>query len=283
MSAADSGHPSDNSTGWALLSTTKTAVCPKPKTELRMKRLLKEAIISSFQRLGIGISSYSDLEMLLALPKVRMPLLIQYLKKSKAQCRQDLFVLQHLNFKSNGYFVEFGATNGVDISNTYLLEKEFGWKGILAEPAKCWHADLMKNRRAEIELSCVWKDTGSIVTFNEVDNANLSTISAYNDSDFWSKERESGKTYSVTTISLNDLLKKYGAPKNIDYLSIDTEGSEFEILNSFNFDEYLFNVITCEHNFTPMREKIHSLLSKHGYIRKFENLSKADDWYVKVS
>ena len=246
-----------------------------------MNPSLKEAIITCFQTVGIGIASYTDIEMLLALPKTHMPLLIRYLKKSKAQCRQDLFVLDRLNFKLNGYFVEFGAANGFDISNTHLLEKEFGWTGILAEPAKCWHADLIKNRRAEIELRCVWKETGSILTFNEVENAKLSTISEYNDADFWSKERELGKTYDVATISLTDLLKKYKAPKDIDYLSIDTEGSEFEILNSFDFEEYKFGVITCEHNFTPMREKIHSLLSRHGYVRKFENLSKADDWYVR--
>jgi FkbM family methyltransferase len=248
-----------------------------------MKRLIKSAIKSCFQSAGLGISSYGDIEMLLALPKTHMPFLVRHLKKSKSQGRQDLFVLQQLNHKSNGYFVEFGATNGVDISNTHLLEKEFRWKGILAEPAKCWHADLMKNRKASIELSCVWKDTGSILTFNEVDNADLSTISTYNSSDFWSRARETGKTYDVKTISLNDLLKKYKAPRHIDYLSIDTEGSEFEILNSFNFKEYSFSVITCEHNFSPMREKIHSLLSRHGYSRKFENISKYDDWYVKAN
>ena len=246
-----------------------------------MNPLLKGAIISGFKAVGIGITSYSDIEMLATLRGAHLPQLIHYLKKSKAQCRQDLFVLDRLDFKSNGYFVEFGASNGIDISNTYLLEKEFGWKGILAEPAKCWHADLMKNRQAEIELSCVWKETGSTVAFNEVDNAKLSTISTYNSVDFWSKEREAGKTYDVKTISLRDLLKKYDAPREIDYLSIDTEGSEFEILNNFDFEEYSFNIITCEHNFTPMREKIYSLLHGHGYSRKFENLSKADDWYVK--
>ena len=53
--------------------------------------------------------------------------------RSKAQLKQDLFVLATLNFKRNGYFVEFGATSGVDISNTCLLEFDFGWRGILAE------------------------------------------------------------------------------------------------------------------------------------------------------
>ena len=56
------------------------------------------------------------------------------IKNIKRQINQDIFVLYTLNWKRNGFFVEFGATNGIDLSNTYLLEKDFGWKGILSEP-----------------------------------------------------------------------------------------------------------------------------------------------------
>src|SRR5262245_11288155 len=52
--------------------------------------------------------------------------LIELLPKSRAQYWQDLFVLSQLNFKRNGYFVEFGATNGVSLSNSYLLERQYG-------------------------------------------------------------------------------------------------------------------------------------------------------------
>ena len=63
-------------------------------------------------------------------------------EKSRAQLKQDIFVLLETGFKRDGYFVEFGATNGVDLSNSWLLEKAFGWTGILAEPARIWHDDL---------------------------------------------------------------------------------------------------------------------------------------------
>lgn len=86
--------------------------------------------------------------------------------------------------------------------------------------------------------------------------------------------------YDVQTISLVDLLDKYNAPAIIDYLSIDTEGSEYEILKEFNFSKYRFNVITCEHNHTSAREKIFNLLTANGYVCKFRNLSMCDDWYV---
>ena len=79
---------------------------------------------------------------------------------------------------------------------------------------------------------------------------------------------------------MSDLLEKYSAPSIIDYLSIDTEGSEYDILNAFDFQKYKFRVITCEHNFTPMREKIYDLLIKKGYKRKLSNISRVDDWYV---
>lgn len=205
----------------------------------------------------------------------------QLLAKSKSQLRQDIFVLYELNFKRQGYFVEFGATNGIDLSNTYLLETEYGWTGILAEPATLWHTKLVENRRARIDKRCVWKTSGSSLSFNETNSPELSTIQLFNSSDNHAREREAGKLYSVETVSLTDLLEEHKAPNDIDYLSIDTEGSELEILESFAFQKYKFRVITCEHNYTSNREKLHSLLSKNGYQRKFEQISQFDDWYVR--
>ena len=76
------------------------------------------------------------------------------------------------------------------------------------------------------------------------------------------------------------MLDKYSAPHLIDYLSIDTEGSEYKILAAHDFSSYIFKVITCEHNHTPSRQKIHELLTGKGYTRKFEDVSKFDDWYI---
>jgi len=201
----------------------------------------------------------------------------------RSQIGQELFVLYSLYWKRDGYFVEFGATNGIDLSNTYLLERDFGWKGILSEPANVWHAELIKNRTAKIDLNCVWSETGKSLPFAVASNAELSTVGNFSNADAHKTSRNSAKWTSVNTISLNDLLERYKAPQVIDYLSIDTEGSEFEILKNFNFNKYIFSIITCEHNFTDQRELIYDLLTRNDYVRTFEGLSRWDDWYVHAS
>lgn len=205
--------------------------------------------------------------------------ILQNFPLSKSQLRQDLFVLSELQFKRGGSFVEFGATDGVGLSNTHLMEKEFGWSGILAEPAHSWHSQLSRNRTAAIEHECVWSKSGLSLEFNEVDDAELSTVASVASGD--AHDRQSGSRYLVKTISLDDMLDRHHAPQDIDYLSIDTEGSEYEILSAFDFGKHSFKVITCEHNYTPAREKIFTLLSRNGYTRKFEEISGFDDWYVR--
>lgn len=201
---------------------------------------------------------------------------------SKAQLLQDLFVLFILMEKRNGYFVEFGAGNGFNLSNTYLLENEYSWSGILAEPARCWHSDLVKNRKCKIDYRCVWGQSKSVLEFNEVEDLpEFSTIKGFTELDKHHAIRKArSKFYQVETITLDDLLAQNGAPKNIDFLSIDTEGSEFEIIKCFHFENYNIKTIAIEHNYTHNREKIFNHLSSHGYIRVLETLSAWDDWYI---
>ena len=204
--------------------------------------------------------------------------LLPHLPYTRSQAGQDLFALSQLGPKRDGYFVEFGATQGVNLSNSYFFETHLGWNGIVAEPARMWHRELRRNRKCHVETRCVWSASGATLRFSEA--AELSTVSDYADSDFHAADRRGTESYEVRTISLNDLLEEYQAPRIIDYLSIDTEGSEFEILNAFDFGKRRFAVITCEHNHAPHREKIYQLLTGKGYRRIMEEVSKADDWYV---
>jgi FkbM family methyltransferase len=204
--------------------------------------------------------------------------------RSRSQLFQDLFVVFLFKGKRNGFFVEFGATNGLDLSNTAILEQDFQSRGLLAEPAKCWHAALKSNRSARVDHRCVWSNTGETLAFKESETAELSTLATLTAADFNKAGRTTGKVYDVETIALNDLLKAHNCPKQIDYISIDTEGSELEILRAFNFDDYEIGIITVEHNFRePDRQAISDLLTSKGYMRLFEAFSRIDDWYAKKS
>lgn len=157
------------------------------------------------------------------------------------------------------------------------------WTGILAEPAKTQKSKLKQNRPNAIVCDlCVWIDSTSALSFIEFNKTEFSTINSFvQENKHYNEQATNCIKYEVQSISLIDLLRKYKAPRNIYYLSIDTEGSEYEILKAFNFEEYSFNAITVEHNFTPQREKIFALLTNNGYTRKYEKISRHDDWYVK--
>jgi len=54
-------------------------------------------------------------------------------QKYYSQLGQDKWVLEKLDYKENGFFIEIGAYDGITLSNTYSLEKDFGWDGICVE------------------------------------------------------------------------------------------------------------------------------------------------------
>lgn len=202
----------------------------------------------------------------------------QHRHVSHGQLFQDVLAY-FVSPKTHGFFVEFGATDGCFLSNTYFLEKQHFWKGILAEPARTWAEKLKINRDAcSIDFRCVWRTSGETIEFVEDALPEISGVSTTLD-----KKRMSSNSpsYLVDTVSLINLLAEHHAPKYIDYISIDTEGSEYEILEHFDFSRYQFGLITVEHNYeTEKREKLLSLLSSKHYKRIFQNISAEDDWYI---
>lgn len=200
-----------------------------------------------------------------------------------SQLGQDLWVLdRQADRQRPGYFVEFGATDGVRLSNTYLLEKAFGWSGICLEPNPKFFEQLRRNRSCTVGPDCVGGRTGETVEFllaeeygcmaqHALDDAHAAKRAAYG--------AEPGNRIQLQTVSLHDALTRYGAPRRIDYLSIDTEGSEYEILAAFPFDRWDVRLITVEHNHGAGREPLRVLLEGHGYRR---TEMQWDDFYEKA-
>jgi len=267
----------------------------RKRTKLKIcKEFCKNLINKFLQKINLKVIKFSsyltlledqkesfDIKFIKKITPKNVSRVLNYIDLSQSQLRQDLFVLSELNFKEKGFFVEFGATDGRFLSNTYLLEKKFNWTGILVEPEKIFHKKLLKNRNCFIDKNCVYKNSNSNILFNETTSPELSTIEKYKNLDL--HNRYSLKKYNVQTISLNDLLFKYNAPKIIDYISIDTEGSEYEILSNFNFKKFKFKIITCESNFHVNANLINKLLENNGYIRKLNEITKFDNWYINPS
>ena len=92
--------------------------------------------------------------------------------------------------------------------------------------------------------------------------------------------KQKGKIICVETISLNDVINEYFNDECPSYISIDTEGSEYEILESFNFDKYRPKLFTIEHNHTENELKIDEFLISNNYRRIFRKLTAFDAWYV---
>jgi FkbM family methyltransferase len=198
---------------------------------------------------------------------------------SKSQLQQDTRVLAYYNNKRNGFFVEIGASDGIELSNTYQLEKRYEWRGICVEPIPARYIECVNNRpNSFCTYKAVYSISGLLLDFDIAENYDLlSGIAEHIDSH---KSIVDGRktTILVPTISLNDLLDQCNAPRFIEYLSLDTEGSEYEILKTFNFNKYIFGIIDVEHNYIePRRTDIRNLLLSHGYVYIGEN--KWDDSY----
>jgi FkbM family methyltransferase len=257
------------------------------------------ALVSRFlEMLGVGLSTQKSKGRSLRLAGIGFHKILGLLRASphagafnpnhkelilsnfRSQLGQDVFALSLLGPNKQGFFVEFGATNGIDLSNSYLLETCFGWNGILCEPAVGWKNDLIKNRTAVIDARCVFSESNLVLSFSETTVPELSALRGFGESDEHSGVRQPMRTYEVKTVSLLDLLKEHDAPPHIDLLSIDTEGSEFEILKAFDFSQYTFGAICVEHNYTISRDKVRELLVSNGYRQVFSELSDFDDWFV---
>jgi FkbM family methyltransferase len=202
---------------------------------------------------------------------------------SYSQIGQDLEVLKFYNNKTEGFFIEIGASDGIEFSNTLLLEKMYNWKGICVEPIPKRFELLCKNRPNSICYDkAVYNESNKQVIFDIANDYDLlSGIS--NNIDHHKHTVDANKTQIiVTTISFNDLLEKSNAPTFIDYLSLDTEGSEFEILKSVDLQKYTFGLIDVEHNYAqPRRTQIRDLLTSNGYEYIREN--RMDDCYKHKS
>jgi FkbM family methyltransferase len=170
----------------------------------------------------------------------------------------------------NGYYVDVGSGDGVGGSNTKVFD-ELGWKGVCIDP----FPSNMRSRTCQTFKEVVYSETGHKVQFRAAGG-----LGGIEDRlDRWKEDADRAQVVEFTTVTLDDLLGRAGAPHFINYMSIDVEGAEYEVLKGFSLDKYQVGAFTIEHNYEePKRTRIKELLESKGY-RRVRSVYQ-DDWYV---
>lgn len=190
-----------------------------------------------------------------------------------SQFLQDQFLNEHIfSNKRCGIFIDIGAHDGVTLSNTYFFEKELGWTGICIEPLDDIFNTLQHNRSCICIHGCAAPKNGT-VDFIEVSTGNgIEMLSGMHDTydprHKWRLEYEiqqahaSYKIVKKNAYNLNDILETYNL-YTIDYLSLDTEGGELDILKTIDFSRFNIYIIDVENNYHS--PDIQNFLASKGF------------------
>ena len=192
---------------------------------------------------------------------------------------------EYVNY-DDGFFVELGANDGVSQSNSLYFEVKRNWRGVLIEPSP--HNFLLckeqrSNKNHIFCNACVSKDYKE--KYVDIRYANLMSISQNLELDLNDKDAhiQSGEkflsnseevfSFGAVAATLNSLLKKSNAPKEIDFLSLDVEGAELEVLKGIDFDEFTFKYMLIE-----VRDinRMENFLNNYGY--KLEKQFSSHDY-----
>jgi FkbM family methyltransferase len=206
--------------------------------------------------------------------------------KSYSQYKQDMWLSENV-FKNidNGFFVEIGAHNGIQNSNTKHFE-EVGWTGICIEPSPSRFQELVNNRSCHCENVALY-DTEGTVQFMDIfgySNQLSGIVNAYDARMMSRIKRElnrhpDNRGYKIEHIKctkLNTVLQKYDV-RHVDFCSIDAEGAEMNILRGVDFSFVEIDVFMIENNYNDSDVK--NFLTDHGYIKKHS--IRQDDIYTR--
>ena len=189
-------------------------------------------------------------------------------RKFNALSNIDRQMLEYLNY-SNGYFIECGANDGVDQSNTWYYEKHLNWSGILVEPLKNQYIELVKNR----------SDKNNFYNFALIENDKIDKVS-FKNTNLTSRVIlvKEDTELNVSSTTLKNILVKSKAPNLIDFFSLDVEGYEEQVIKGNDFNIYNFKYFLVEtkndHVIKMIKDKNYILIKKlshHDYLFKFNH------------
>ncbi|MFM9073441.1 MAG: FkbM family methyltransferase [Cyanobium sp.] len=180
---------------------------------------------------------------------------------------EEIFLYNFFNRKRSGFYVEIGAFNGVELSNTYFFEA-IGWDGILIEPDPSLYRQCLLSRPNSKVINAAASDREGSLQFTCATGREWLSFSGED------KAREeriiaNGGTINklqVPCLTLNEILKDVHG--EIDFVSLDVEGHELSVLKGFDLDRFRPRVIVIEQNDLDTDSPVSNLLRHHGYRKK---------------
>ena len=211
----------------------------------------------------------------------------KYSNLSYSQMQQDLFAYWASGEKQGGTFVEFGAIDGLVDSNTLMLEESFGWSGLLIEPLPWYEGLLRRNRQqSKIVMGAIDPEYPPIPTKLELTVAGpVSSLQKYEAGDEHADTRRRlGLPLQVEGLNLTHVIENKLPARRIDFMSIDVEGAELDILQKFPFAQFDVGTMCVEVNDRDDdRRQVIELGRKNGFRTAFDaTISKNDVWLLKV-
>lgn len=214
---------------------------------------------------------------------------IEYPLNFYSQIEQDKYYIENIiKYKCNGTFLEIGGYDGITGSNTYFLEKNLNWNGIIIECNPVMAQKCKDNRNCIICDKAIYKESNQTIDFiipkgREISGGREQLAGILNHlrpkhSYHFRESYKINEILKVNTININELLENHKIYE-IDYVSLDIEGYELEVLKSWNFDKHKINFITIEHgNAIDYQNDINKYLLSKGF--KLHRNNKWDDEYI---
>jgi FkbM family methyltransferase len=192
-----------------------------------------------------------------------------------SQDNQDKY-LENVVFKGykNGFYMDVGAHDGVSINNTLYFEKNNNWTGINIEPIKKVFDSLVSNRPNNINLNCAVCNTDGETEFlcntgyTEMISGIKDTFDSRHLQRLQYENKQMGSTTEVIKVNTKKIetICEENNISHINYLSIDVEGGEFEVIKSINFDKVFIDVIGFENNYNDSSIPIIQYLQYKNFV-----------------
>lgn len=212
--------------------------------------------------------------------KTLVHILNRYLGRSNSQKGEDLMIDKYFNHKKNGFYIDVGACHPQRLNNTKLFYDR-GWRGINIEPNPERIKLFLRDRKRDINLNIGIGTVKKIAVFYELEHAGVSTFSKEEADSLLNLGHKLRKKINVPMYRLEDIMKKY-VKVDIDFMSVDTEAMDLEVLKSNNWGKFrpkllcvetidFVDLLTSSKENLKRKETISGYLLGKGYEEFFTN------------